>query len=217
MRLKLLISTTAILGILVVWQLMQRGAEPVDNLHAIDARMEKLRLAGDVETLSAETENTDIPTARQAVEALGHLGAKAVPKLRRALQDKRPEVRQQAARAYARAADPKQAAPILAKIATTDKSPAVRASAITGLGHRRTYEAMDTLLAEMNDDDVVVRGRAAEAVVTILGPRYPYDPHDPPAKRLEIIAKIRKFWLRAKSDVRNYFDKRRREAKTAQK
>ncbi|MBL7219721.1 MAG: HEAT repeat domain-containing protein [Phycisphaerae bacterium] len=214
MRLKLLIAAAAILGVLVIWQLMRPGPPPVDQL---DARMENLRLAGDVEALASEAESTDIPTARRAVETLGYLGPEALPQLRRALEDRRPQIRQKAAIACARAADPKVAAPLLAKVARTDKSPVVRAAAVTGLGRARAYDEMETLLAEMNDDDVIVRGRAAEAVVNIIGRRYPYNLNAPPAKRLESIARIRKFWARAKGAVGEYYDKvrkRRKDAKT---
>ena len=44
MKLKLLIATAAVLGVLVIWQLMQGSDPPIDS---IDARMEKLRQAGD--------------------------------------------------------------------------------------------------------------------------------------------------------------------------
>jgi len=109
MKLKLLVVTAAVLSVLVIWQLTRGGRPPI---HSIDARMEKLRADGDIEALTAEAKSPDIRTARRAVETLGYVGPKAVRQIRRALEDPRPEIRQQAATAYARAADPKEAAPL---------------------------------------------------------------------------------------------------------
>ena len=211
MRLKLLVVAAAVLGVLVIWQLMRGGGPPIDEL---DARMEKLRADGNVEALATEAKSPDIRTARSAVETMGYVGPKAVKQIRRHLKDPRPEIRQKAATAYAKAADPKEAAP-LAEVARTDNSPIVRAAAITGLGRARAYGEMETLLTAMNDDDIVVRRRAAEAVVLILGRRYPYDPNASSAQRLKSIDVIRQFWLKAKGLVGEYYDKVRKRRKKA--
>ena len=212
MRLKLLVAAAAVLGVLVIWQLMRGGAPPIDEL---DERMEKLRADGDVEALATEAKSPDIRTARRAVESMGYVGPKAVRQIRRALKDPRPQIRQRAATAYARAADPKEAAAPLADVARTDKSTEVRAAAVTALGRSRACGEMETLLAAMNDEDIVVRRRAAEAVVLIIGRRYPYDPNGPSARRLKSIAVIRLFWAQVKGDVGKYYDevhKRRKDA-----
>jgi len=62
----------------------------------------------------------------------------------------------------------------------------------------------------MNDEDIIVRRRSAEAVVLILGRRYPYDPNDSSAQRLKSIAVIRRFWGNAKGRVGEYYDKVRK-------
>jgi HEAT repeat protein len=209
MKLKLLVAIAAILGVLVIWQLTHRGAPPISS---IDARMEELRQAGDVEALAAEAKSPDLPTARRAVQTLGYAGPKAVKHIRLALQDPRPEIRQHAARAYARTADPKNAAP-LAQTARSDKSSTVRAAAITALGRARVYSEMETLLDAMNDENILVRRRAADAVVPIIGRRYPYDPNASSAQRLKSIAVIRKFWTRVKGEVAEYYDNRRKSQK----
>jgi len=211
MRLKLLVVTVAVLGVWAIWRLMWGGAPPINE---IDARMEKLRADGDVEALAAEADSPDIRTVRRAVETMGYVGPKAVRQIRRALEDPRPEIRQQAATAYARAADPKEAAP-LAEVARADKSAIVRAAAVTGLGRARVYGEMETLLAAMNDEDIVVRRRAAEAVVLIIGRRYPYDPSSSSAQRRKSIAVIRLFWAKVKGDVGKYYDKVRKRRKEA--
>ena len=212
MKLKLLVATAAVLGVLVIWQLMQGGAPPIDEL---DARMEKLRAAGNVEALAAEAKSPDIRTARRAVETMGYVGPKAVRQIRGALADPRPEIRQQAATAYARAADPKEAAAPLAEVAHTDKSTEVRAAAVTAMGRARAYEEMETLLAAMNDEDIVVRRRAAESVVLLIGRRYPYNPNGSSAQRLKSIAVIRSFWAKVKGDVGKYYDRERKRRKDA--
>ena len=196
---------------MVIWRFIRTEAPPIDQL---DARMEKLRADGDVEALDAEAQSQDVPTARRAVESMGYVGPKAVRHIRRALDDPRPAIRQQAATAYARAADPKDTAP-LTKVARTDKSPVVRAAAVTALGQARVYEGMETLLEAMNDDDIVVRRRAAEAVILFTGRRYPYRADAPSAQRLKSIAVIRKFWARAKDIASRYYDKERRRRKEA--
>jgi HEAT repeat protein len=214
MKLKILVAAAAILGLLLIWQLMGSGGRPINEL---DARMEQLRAAGDVEALAAEAKSSDLPTARRAVEAMGFVGQKAIKHIRLALDDPRPQIRQKAATAYARVAEPKNIAPVT-KAAQTDKSPVVRASAITALGRERIYEEMETLLDAMEkDDDVVVRRRATESVVLLIGRRYPYKPDAPAAQRRQSVAVIRKFWARARESASKYYDKDRiRRKKLAQ-
>lgn len=205
-KLKLLVAVAAVLGVLVIWQLTRDASLPADS---VDARMEELRRAGDVEALAAEAKSPDIRTARRAVETMGYVGPKAITQIRHALADRRPEIRQRATLAYARAAGPKEMPP-LAEVARTDKSPTVRASAVTALGRVRAHREMETLLQAMNDRDVVVRRRAADAVRLILGRKYRYDPNGPSAQRLRSIAAIRRVWANVKGVVGKYHDKARK-------
>ena len=205
MKLKLLVGLAAILSVLVIWNVVQVEPPQLDD---IDARMEKLRRDGDTETLSIEAQNSDIRTARRAVKTMGYLGPLGVKPIRTAMKDPRPGIRQEAAMAYARAADPKEAAP-LAEVARTDKASVVRAAAVTGLGRTRAYEEMDTLFAAMNDEDITVRRRAAEAVVLFIGRRYPYEPNASSTQRLKSIAVIRQFWSKAKGAAGEYYDRER--------
>ncbi len=209
MRLKLMVLVAAVLAVVVIWRLMSGGAPQIDDL---DARMEDLRTDGNVETLSSEVQSSDVRTARRAVATMGYVGQKAVTQIRRALEDPRPAVRQQAAMAYARAAEAKDLS-LLTRVARTDQSPRVRAAAVTALGQARAHEEMETLLAAMDEDDVVVRQRAAEAVVLILGRRYPYDANASSSERLQSIAQIRKFWMNTRSHVTWYYDKERKRRK----
>ena len=68
MKFKLLVGIAAVLGVLVIWQLVRPEAPQIDEL---DTRMEKLRASGDIETLTTETKSPDIRTARRAVESMG--------------------------------------------------------------------------------------------------------------------------------------------------
>ncbi len=217
MKVKILAVVAAILCVVAIWRLMPTRDAPIGGL---DARMEKLRADGDVEALSKEAASKDIPTARRAVESMGFVGFKALKHIRVAMEDPRPAVRQKAVTAYATAAKPKSIAPVLKEIVRTDNSPIVRATAVTALGRERVYEEMETLLAAMNDDDIVVRRRAAEAVVLMIGRRYPYKPHAPSAERLKSIAVIRKFWIRARTVAGKYYDRdrirRKKEAEESQ-
>ena len=208
-KLKLLIATAAVLVAVLIWQLISGGGPAIDS---IDARMEKLRQAGDVEGLAAEGRSSDILAARRAVETLGYLGPKAVEHIEPFLADPRAEIRQRAATAYAKAAD-SNVAPPLAKVARTDTSPVVRAAAVTVLGQARVYGEMDTLLTAMNDEDVVVRRRAADAVTLILSLRHAYDPKGSSAQRLKAIAVIRQFWEPRKDFAGKYFEGARKRRK----
>ena len=210
-KLKLLIAVAAVLGAVVIWRLVSGGEPPIDS---IDARMEKMRQAGDVEGLAAEGRSDDILAARRAVETLGYLGPKAVEHIGPFLADPRAEIRQRAATAYAKAADP-SVAPLLAKVARTDTSAAVRAAAVIALGQGRTYGERETLIEAMNDRDVVVRRRAVEAITLILGRRYRYDPNGPSDARLNSMAVIRQFWADNADVVGKYCDAARQRRKAA--
>jgi len=211
MKLKVLVTTAAVLGLVVIWRMTQEDPPLVDSL---DTRMEKLRVTADVEALAQEAESPDIRTARRAVATMGYVGPKAVKQIRRALTDRRPAVRRQATTAYARAAGPKELAP-LAEVARDDKSFRVRASAVTALGQARACSEMETLLEAMNDEDLVVRRRAARAVTLILGRRYNYDPNSSSARRLKSIDVLRKFWAKAKDVVGEYHAQTRNQRKDA--
>ncbi|MDP6045085.1 MAG: HEAT repeat domain-containing protein, partial [Phycisphaerae bacterium] len=155
MRLKLLVAAVVVLSLLVIWRMMSGGSSPADSLNT---RMAELHRTGDVEALAVEAASPDIRTALRAVETMGYVGPKAVKQLRRALADRRPQIRQQAATAYAKVAGPKEVAPLV-EIARADESSIVRACAITTLGKVRAHNEMETILDALNDKDLVVRRR----------------------------------------------------------
>ena len=203
-RFRILIAIAAVLAVVVGWRLVSGGGDR-PNLEPDEARIDKLRREGDVEALAAEISGPNEGAARRAVAAMGTIGARAVTHIERAMQDPRPKVRQKAALAYTRAAESKQAAP-LAKAARDDESPGVRAAAVTGIGRLCAYEEMETLLAAMDDPDLMVRRRAADAVAHIIGRRYRYNATDSSEKRRPAIAVIRGMWAKDKKMIARYHD-----------
>ncbi len=78
-----------------------------------------------------------------------------------------------------------------------------RAVAAAKLGEMRDEESMPMLLRAMEDPDPVLRGRAAAAVRKIMGADYFFRAGDPPERRKEVIATIKRDWegyRRYKSD-----------------
>lgn len=77
-----------------------------------------------------------------------------------------------------------------------------RTVAAAKLGEMRDEQSMPVLLRAMEDPDPVLRGRAAAAVRKIMGADYYFRAGDPPKRRKEVIATIKRDWngyLRYKS------------------
>jgi len=170
------------------------------------ARIERLRGRGDAAGLAREVERPEAQVSCQAVRALGRIGAPALPQVEMALKDSRREVRAEAALAYARAAGG-TAAPPLATLARSDPVPDVRATAVTALGHMRALDEMEALLAAVEDPELVVRERAAEAVARIMGRRYDFSGSPEECRRT--IAEVRDRWGRENQVLREYYARQR--------
>ena len=69
-----------------------------------------------------------------------------------------------------------------------------RTVAAAKLGEMRDEESMPVLLRAMEDPDPVIRGRAAAAVRKIMGADYYFRAGDPPKRRKEVIATIKRDW-----------------------
>lgn len=168
-------------------------------------RIQRFREKGDAKALAQETENERPEVAASAIEALGSLGAKGLPYVEKALQDKRPRVREAAAVAYARAATKDQPALSgLATVARSDPSPDVRAAAVTGLGQAHAVDEMETLLSALEDEDRTVRVRAAAAVARIIGRRYETYVDGTPQQRHEAVGLLRAVWPNLAGPTRMY-------------
>ena len=173
------------------------------------ARIEKIRQSGDVEALAVEVQGGSADTARLAVRAMASLGPTALPHVERALEDSRPEVREEAAVAYSRVA---VGAPMqrLAAVARKDPSDSVRAAAVTGLGNARALDEMEALLAAAEDPDAMVRERATTAIARIIGRRYELYVDGTPEERHAAVGKLREQWPQLERDTRAYYESLRR-------
>ncbi len=69
-----------------------------------------------------------------------------------------------------------------------------RTVAAAKLGEMRDEESMPVLLRAMEDPDPLIRGRAAAAVRKIMGADYYFRASDPPQRRNEVIATIKRDW-----------------------
>jgi len=190
LRLSVLIGAALVVGAAVTWRLATGG--------------DRYRRKGDVAALGREVSNSDLKVAQRAVDALGVVGPKAVSEIEKAMGDDRPKVRAKAAIALASAGHRDRTA-LLAKAARDDPSADVRATAVSALGQVYAYNEMETLLAALEDGDVTVRRRAAEAICRITGVDFAFRADDPPEKRRKIIAIVRHLWPKMEPRVRDYY------------
>lgn len=202
------------------------------------ARVEALRRDRNVEALAKETVSEKPATSREAVRALGTLGAEAIPRLQEVLKDERPEIRVEAALAYGNAVAVAEAAPAraapgqeapgqaarmedqirpLAEAVRSDASPDVRAAAVTGLGHARAMSEMQTIFRALEDPDPMVRARATAAVTRITGRRYETYVNGTPQQRHEAAANIRRQWAADEKSTREYYAGKQKTKGTPQK
>jgi len=69
-----------------------------------------------------------------------------------------------------------------------------RARAASKLGAMRDEDSMPSLLRAMEDSDPLIRGRAGAAVQKIMKADYYFRAEDPPHRRAETLAEIRRVW-----------------------
>ena len=75
----------------------------------------------------------------------------------------------------------------------SDQAP-IRIAAIQGVAKGWDYNAMDDLLAALDDESLEVRASAGVAVNQLLGLRFYYCADDPPEKRAKVVAQMRNAW-----------------------
>ncbi len=173
------------------------------------ARVEKLAENGDVEALAQEVDHQRIEVARRAVRGLGRIGRRAAPRIENLLRvNPRPEVREEAALALAKAAGDERAL-VLAEAAKRDKSPDVRAAAVTGLASVRAVDEMEAIFDALLDENRMVRIRAAAAVDKITGRRWELYVDGPAHKRAEAVQKLRQAWPGMKANPKLYWDRQK--------
>lgn len=222
MRIRILIVVAVLLTPLAVWRIVSsRNSAPDRSPEEIAIR--KDRIAGNVEGLAKKVKTFPPKYARKAVRAFGPGGAKSLPLLKKVLlEDKRSEIRQQAAQTMAQAVQvaarkdkplARQMTSALVTALSRDKTPEVRASAAAALGQVYDYNNMASLLKAMDDKDLTVRRRAFEAVTRIFGRRYIFNPNSAPDKRQIVIRAINADWEIHKKPVGNYHDRNRKSLK----
>ena len=207
------------------------------------ARVEALRRERNVEALAKEAVSEKPVASKEAIRALGTLGAEAIPRLQESLKDERPEIRVEAALAYGNAIAVAEAAPVrpapgrvapapetpgqaarledqirpLADAVRSDASAEVRAAAVTGLGHARAMNEMQTIFSALEDPDPMVRARATAAVTRITGRRYETYINGTPQQRHEAAANIRRQWAADEKSTRDYYAGKRQSKVAPQK
>jgi len=205
-RFAVLIGLAVVLASIAVWRLLLSGGdEPADKSDPNAARIARLRQQRNVAALGRELTNPNPDVARRAIAALGEIGSESLDHVRGALADARPRVREKAAATYAHVAQHKDAAP-LARLATTDESPNVRAAAVSGLDRMMAFEQMDAILAAMDDPDVLVRRRAANAAERFACVRVGYNADASPAQRQAAIERLRAEWLKSQQRAAKYWE-----------
>jgi len=222
MRLRVMIVLAVLLTPLAIWRIVSTR-DPAPSMSPPEIAIRKDRINGNVEGLVEKVKASPPKLARRATRALGAVGAKSLPALKRILlEDKRPEVRQQAAQAVAQSvqAAAQRAKPLdshmteaLVTAISSDDASEVRASAASALGQVYDHSNMGSLLKAMDDEDLAVRRRAFEAVTRIFGRRYIFDPDSASAERRIVIQVITTDWEALKKHIGEYHDHRRKSPK----
>lgn len=83
------------------------------------------------------------------------------------------------------------ALPHLRRVLAESDTPPVRAAVIEGLGALRDWPSMPHLLGAVEDDDRLVRGRAAVAAGRILGLEFFFQTDDPPEHRQAVVGEMK--------------------------
>jgi len=73
------------------------------------------------------------------------------------------------------------------------KDPATRALAATAAGNLHCEEALEDLVGALSDPEIAVRGAAIDALFTLAGETFGYEPDSPEAKRREAVEMWRQF------------------------
>jgi hypothetical protein len=221
MRLRVGIAITVLLIPLVVWRIVsQQNTAP--DMSPEEIAIGEDRINGNVDGLAEKARTYKPKFAKKAVRAMGWGGKKAMPVLRKILLNKkRPELRPQAAMAMAnvivavaekdKPLDNRITAPLVT--ALNDEDPELRASAADALGQVYDYNNMPSLLRSMDDEHLIVRRKAYDAVSRIFGRKYVFNVNSPSPERKIIIKAIAADWKVHEKHVGKYHDHHRKTPK----
>ena len=211
-RLLILICVTVALVAVLVWRLTAPSA-PSDGDGVAFRRIQDLANNGDDAALVKEASNKDSKAACRAVRVMGRVGTRALPGIRAAMKDTRPEVRQEAMIAVSSAGNEGDT-PVLSNVVAADESAVVRAAAARTLGRMKAYTEVELLLKAMDDDDLNVRRHANAAIVKIIGASVSFKASDPVEKRRADIASMRAMWGTMKAKTIEFYENRKRYRET---
>src|SRR4051812_40961603 len=171
------------LGILLlVWLVIREKTPAAAPERPEIARITKLEEKKDTKALIEATRSEDPEVAQRAIDAASRVGGSAIlEQLQPTLRDRRPAVREVALTRYAELTD-RDHVDAINDVVLHDPSPGVRATAAKSLGQLRSWNGMETLLAGLSDRDPFVRRCAFEAIKTITGAHYVYNPDGTPAE-----------------------------------
>lgn len=86
------------------------------------------------------------------------------------------------------------AKPYLREVLSKSSARGVRAECLRGLAELYDYDSMEALLAALDDESALVRGRAEVAVERMLSFESAYHYDDPPAQRRAAAEALREYW-----------------------
>jgi len=87
-----------------------------------------------------------------------------------------------------------EAKPYLRDVLAKSKTPGVRAECIRALAELYDYESMDAMLAALNDESALVRGRAEACMKRMLRFESHYHYNDPPEQRRAAAEALKEYW-----------------------
>jgi hypothetical protein len=175
-----------------------------DPARKVQSAEQATRLEGLRDLAAANTEGSfaaaaqaighqDVMTAQAAVRAVALMprrGAAAVL-ARVATEDRRPEVREEAALALSYCPGP-QAVQVLREVVRKDAAAPVRAAAAIGMGRVGSLADVEFLLGVGDSDpDCVVQYQAVGALERILGIGFTFEPNLPEDQRRLTLEKVR--------------------------
>lgn len=223
MRLRILIGVAIVMIPLAIWRIASYRSGSAASRTVRQAAIREDMINENVQGLVEKVTTYETVDAMRATSVLGKIGIKSLPRLKVILrEDKRPEVREQAAYAIADVVQSvasvekpitKQMTADLVDTMENEEVPAVRAAAASALGRIYDYNNMASLLKAMDDKDLGVRVSAHAAVSKIFGRKYKFEPKDPSAQRQIVIKGIAKDWEVYKNRVGTYHDVNRKPSK----
>jgi hypothetical protein len=187
----------------LAWAMLAAGCseDPARNIESADqaARLEGLQALAATNTeqslalAAGAIGHDDVMTARAAVRAVARMPQRGAAEVlaRVVAEDRRPEVREEAALALSYCPEEKSA-PVLRQVVKKDAAPQVRAAAAVGLG--RVGRLSDTeLLLDVSDSDAdpLVQYQAVGSLEKILGIGFTFEPNLPEDHRRVTLERIR--------------------------